>query len=169
MGAVNLIQQSPGSNWMPSAEAYSQSGTGRVFAVEPDPDNGSLLRANIERKDCVNVELLPIAAWDRSERLWLSKNPENPGGSTVHCDERNGDLDVAAEPLDSLIRRRIDLVKTDAEGSDHRVLRGARRLLASCPLAVVEFWREEIVDGLEPHQVLGVLPRAWPRLCVSHR
>src|SRR5436190_10823798 len=39
---------------------------GRVFAVEPDPLNLAILRANLERLGCSNVTVLPVAAW--SER-----------------------------------------------------------------------------------------------------
>lgn len=128
--------------------------TGRVIAVEPDPRNRELLRANLKRNDCSNVRLFPIAAWDARAELWLSTNPDNRGGSTVHDDRRPGDTSVTAAPLDTLLDDQLDLIKVDAAGSDHIALRGARRLLASCPLAVVEFWPQTPVSGLTPREVL---------------
>ncbi len=128
--------------------------TGRVVAVERDPGNRVLLEANLKRNDCSNVSVLPLCAWYARADLWLATNPDNRGGSTVHADRRAGDTAVPAAPLDTLLDDRFDLIKVDAEGSDHMALRGARRLLAGCPLAIVEFWPETPVSGLCPRGVL---------------
>src|SRR6478609_5210120 len=42
---------------------------GRVFAVEPDQLNLQILRANLERHDCSNVTVLPIAAWSERTKI----------------------------------------------------------------------------------------------------
>jgi FkbM family methyltransferase len=128
--------------------------TGRVVAVEADARNRELLEANLEGNDCANVSVLSLAAWDAPGELWLSTNPENQAGSTVHADQRPGDTAVPVAPLDTLLDEQFNLIKVDAEGSDHVALRGARRILARCPLAVVEFWPETGVSGLEPREIL---------------
>jgi FkbM family methyltransferase len=128
--------------------------TGHVVAVEPDHRNLVLLQANLKRNDCSNVRVLPLSAWDSQDDLWLSTNPENRGGSTVHDDRRTGDTPVPAAPLDTLLDGRFDLIKVDAEGSDHIALSGARCLLARCPVAVVEFWPETPVSGRHPREIL---------------
>jgi FkbM family methyltransferase len=129
--------------------------TGHVFAVEPDPGNAPLLRANLWRHRCGNVTFLPIAAWHSLGHVWLTTNPDNRAGSTVQQQYREGDVGVPAAPLDTLLDESFDLIKADAEGSDHIALQGAERLLSRCPLAVVEFWPQTVVNETEPREVLN--------------
>lgn len=115
--------------------------TGRVVSVEANPLSVRLLRANLDRHGCDNVEVLPLAAWDSAGRVRLVHQPGEPVASWVaEEDEGESDRDVPAARLDDLLAGSFDVIKTDAEGSDHIALAGARRLLAACPLAVVEFW-----------------------------
>ena len=75
------------------------------------------------------------------------------GWYLVHLDYQQGD--VPAAPLDGLLDQRFDVIKVDAEGSDHIAMRGASQLLSRCPLAVVEFWpRTTMLGSVEPRQIL---------------
>ena len=76
----------------------------------------------------------------------------NRGGTEIGIG-REG-TEVPAAPLDALINGPVDLMKIDAEGSDHAVIWGARRLLADCPLAVTEFWPRQTFWGLGPRDIL---------------
>ena len=65
---------------------------GRVFAVEPDPANLPLLRANLWRNGCVNARVLPVAAWDERTHLSLMLQPEGGAGSWVTPDPESKSL-----------------------------------------------------------------------------
>lgn len=127
--------------------------SGRVVAVEPDPASVELLRANLARHGCTNVDVLALAAWDSSTRLPFTVRAANRAVSWVS--PQGEGLLVEAAPLDELLDAPFELIKSDAEGSDHVALFGARRLLAACPLAVVEFWPRTapVPRPIEPREV----------------
>ena len=89
--------------------------SGRVIAVEPNPDNAQLLLRGIVLNGCSNVELIPLAASDRRAVFSLS------GRSNSHLDAPNagegGSLAQSA-PLDEVLGDlpRLDFVKMDVEG-----------------------------------------------------
>ena len=130
--------------------------SGRVFAVEPEPRNLALLRANLWRNGVRNCSVLPVAAYHQSGHVTMALNEEMraawivPGYDTTF-------LVPCAKLDDILVSRRVDVMKVDAEGADHLVIRGAESLIAANPdiLIVVEFLpREKIMHGETPAQIL---------------
>jgi FkbM family methyltransferase len=125
--------------------------TGRVLALEPDPDNLRLCRRNLAVNGCDNVELLHAAASDRPGTLKLFLNNSNKGDHRVY-DPGDGrrSLDVVALPLaEVLADRRLSpkLVKIDVQGWEPKVLGGALRALRDIhPLVLItEFWTAGLV------------------------
>lgn len=73
---------------------------------------------------------LPIAAWDKIERVSLAKS-----GSFSHV---ISGMDSVAMPLDLLFSR-VDLIKIDVEGAEAKVLDGASRAVREYgPVIIVE-------------------------------
>jgi FkbM family methyltransferase len=156
--------------------------SGRVFAVEPDPLNLSILRANLERHECSNVTVLPTAAW--SERTELDFNRPDEEGAVARVGQDGGSgVRVPAARLDELVEGPVDYVKVDCELSDHVVVQGAEGLLRENPslLMSVEFhpWHEshlgqrpgEILEqyrgmGLHPYEIIrrGIRPTTWEQV-----
>jgi FkbM family methyltransferase len=130
--------------------------SGRVFAVEPEPRNLALLRANLWRNGVRNCSVLPVAAYHQSGHVTMALNEEMraawivPGYDTTF-------LVPCARLDDVIVSRKVDVMKVDAEGADHLVIRGAENLIAANPdmLIVVEFLpREPIIHGETPAQIL---------------
>jgi FkbM family methyltransferase len=125
--------------------------TGRVLGLEPDPDNARLWRRNVKANGCRNVELLQIAASDRTEELTLYLNDENRGDHRVY--DPGGDRSsvlVTAHRLDGLLLARglrPMLLKVDVQGWEPKVLAGTPPFLkGTYPFALVtEFWTEGLV------------------------
>jgi FkbM family methyltransferase len=165
--------------------------TGRVFAVEPDPLNLSILRANLRRHDCSNVRVLPVAAW--SERAELDFHRPDHEGAVARVGQDDGSgRRVPGARLDELVEGPVDYIKVDCELSDHVVVSGAEGLLRDNPALVisVEFhpWHEshlgempsQILElyrgmGLLPYEIIrrGIRPTTWskvaaPTLPVGH-
>jgi FkbM family methyltransferase len=153
--------------------------TGRVFSVEPDSLNLSILRANLERNDCSNATVVPAAAWSERTELDFARPPEEGAVARVGHDDGSG-VRVPADRLDELITGPVDYVKVDCELSDHVVVQGTEGLLQSNPsiLISVEFhpWHEshlgdkpsEILDeyrgmGLQPYEIIrkGIRATTW--------
>jgi FkbM family methyltransferase len=126
---------------------------GIVLALEPDPGNITLLRRNLEVNQCANVELLPIAASDRAERIELFLNPENRGDHRVY-DPGDGrsSIMIQTERLDRILEDRQlypALIKIDVQGWEAKVLAGVVPRLKDVEhlVLVTEFWTAGLRDA----------------------
>lgn len=114
--------------------------SGRVFAIEPEPNNFARLSERVRREGYSSrVCLAEAAAAEGPGELRLAVNPGNP------MDHRLADegLSVRAITLDDLCAGAgwptICLVKIDVQGAEARVIGGARQLLTcSSPAIFVE-------------------------------
>lgn len=117
---------------------------GEVIAFEAAPANADRLQANVARTAMANVRVERIALYDRRCELALSYLDEHSGGASVSTEpQAAATTRIAAITLDDWADAhgltRVDLVKLDVEGSEVRVLRGARATLARFrPALVVE-------------------------------
>lgn len=132
---------------------------GRVYAVEPAPENVAAIRANTELNGVANVEAVEVAAGAAAGRSRLLV-VEDQSWSMM---ESQGDhplgkerIEVEVAPVDDLVGQgRIApprLVKIDVEGAEPDVLRGARRTLAEHRPAVIcelHGTNEPVAEALE--------------------
>lgn len=127
--------------------------TGRVIAVEPERRNLSLLRANLWRRRCSNATVLPIAAFAETGFVPLRRDEKNRGNHRVGLAGRATELVPCARLEDVLGDLHIDVVKVDAQGSDHDAIAGLARTPGSQTI-LSEFWFEGIEQrGLDPASV----------------
>jgi FkbM family methyltransferase len=129
--------------------------SGRVVALEPEPQSAAILRANLWRHSVPNALVHAVAASDRPGRVRLAPDPEGRSGSALSA---SGGIEADAARLDDLLDgATVDVLKVDVEGAEPLVLRGAedtiRRSLDL--VAVVEFRLERHLDGSEPTDVLA--------------
>ena len=118
---------------------------GRVFAVEPDPDNHRLLTANLATNGCGNARTYRCAAGSRRGRTVFSRSATNRGDHRVGTVQ--GALETIAvklRPVDGLLwpRRRLDFALLDTQGSEVSVLRGMNSILDRNPAMrlIFEYW-----------------------------
>lgn len=115
--------------------------SGKVIAVEPNPENVQLLYRNIAFSQAANIDVLPLAASDRRAVFSLT------GRSNTHLVSARGAADgggtfVQSIVLDEMLAdlSRLNFVKMDIEGHEPAALRGMRRLLERHrPVLLVEF------------------------------
>jgi FkbM family methyltransferase len=140
------------------ARAVGPSGT--VVAIEPEPANYALLCANLWEARAANVVPLRAAASTFTGRISLSISGENCGDHRSFM-ERPGERVVAVSGvrMDDVLDAdaRVDVVKIDIQGADHRAVIGMERLLARWrPLLLVEFWPRGVDElGDRPIDVLS--------------
>lgn len=124
---------------------------GAVVAVEPEPGNLGLLRANLWRHGLDDVTVVPIAGWSTRALLPLVFSATNRGDHQVRPDRAEAAAQlVPAGPLDELLGEdaTLDVVKVDTQGVDHEVIAGLQQTLARSPdpQVLVEYWLEGMED-----------------------
>jgi FkbM family methyltransferase len=110
---------------------------GKVIAVEPQTRLQEILRINLARNECSNVEVVAAAVAARTERVRLNLAPEMNVGSTSLFRNTKYPLkteEVQAYALDEFLETvggRCDLMKMDIEGAEYDALWGRDELLKS--------------------------------------
>jgi FkbM family methyltransferase len=118
--------------------------SGRVIAVEPQPQVYALLVDVLRRNACANTTPVQALLLDRCGAADLQISTATPlgVGSTVLAHEVAGiTVRVPALTIDALygLHDTVDYIKVDAEGAEHRILRGAAEVLGRCrPVVQVE-------------------------------
>lgn len=138
--------------------------TRRVWAFEPAPGMLERLRRNLALNHADNVTVVEGAVCEREGRVHIFIPPGHslPFGASMRESHRRpgARLDVAAVQLDAFAAAHgvahVDLLKLDTEGTEPRVLEGARALLARDePWIVCEVLHGLTESGL--HAVLDPL------------
>jgi FkbM family methyltransferase len=130
----------------------------RVLALEPSPDNVSLLRHNLLANDLAGrVTVIQAAASDRVGEVELAISPINSGDNRVRLNGRPypdeseqsggpwGSVRVPSTTVDTLVAAgdvdlaTLDLVWIDTQGHEAIILAGAQSLLASDVPVLIEY------------------------------
>jgi FkbM family methyltransferase len=112
--------------------------SGSVVAIEADPQNASVLRANIARNRLPQVTVLEVAIWSSSGHVTFEQAPDasnrTQGRVADNAIAGGVRISIPAVRLDDLVfnqgQRPPDLIKMDVEGAEWDALQGARRLLS---------------------------------------
>lgn len=99
---------------------------GRVLAVEADPANYGCLVGNLERNGVGSVTAVQVGVSDRQEVLRLSLHERGNKGGHSFASAGGGGVEVRCDTLCRILGRagvgRVDFMKLDIEGFEHRVL-----------------------------------------------
>ena len=128
--------------------------TGRVLAVEPNPDNARLLEASRLANGFTQLTVVQAAAAREIGILALHNAGSNGTATRVHEQALLSARTVSALPVDLLVGQEqgIDLIKIDVEGAEYLALSGASSLLRRCrPVIVSEFSPSQLakVSGID--------------------
>jgi len=115
--------------------------TGRVVAVEPNPDNLQLLYRGIVLNGFTNVEVMPHAASNQRTVFSLTGGTSNTHLIGARAPQEGGHF-VQSIVLDEALGHlpRLDFVKMDIEGHEPQAFDGFSRLIERFrPVMLVEF------------------------------
>jgi FkbM family methyltransferase len=169
-----------GANAGDYTELLAKHGAGSIFAFEPIPQTFARLNARVAALPRVHTFNVAVGEQAGSVTIYVSRNE---GSSTLASRDAgmaatNGDSVVPHEvpliTLDGLCFERdltFDFVKIDVEGFELEVLRGAARLLAERPPAVlqIEFNHHHLhrrhhmgdyFDALSGYRIFRLAPRS---------
>ena len=118
----------------------------QVIAVEPHPVRFAYLERNVKLNGLTNVTCVNCALGTEDGTTALYDVDPTLGPHPLDASTQPGRghrYDVPLRRLDDVVHEQVSMLKVDVEGDELHVLRGARRLLESRPLLVVESLRRE--------------------------
>ena len=144
-------------------------GSGRVIAVEPNPDCCALLERNL----VINWSMCPIdlhrvAVGAEPGEVWLEIPTDRAanGRIAVESDANEGGrrFRVPKLPLDAIVPAglAVDILKIDVEGHELSVFEGAHRVFAESPRiqVIMEWSQKQMAEaGVTPRDMQGQLNR----------
>lgn len=121
---------------------------GCVFAFEPDPSNARLLEMNAAVSDPNRViQIYRIAVGESEAEALFYKSETNLGDHRLFSDGSSRETyPVNVTSLDSFFSgeypRLPDIVKSDTQGSEAKIIKGAGKLFSHGwrPVMILEFW-----------------------------
>jgi len=113
-----------------------QKPSSQIYAFEPNPRIRQQLQSNIDANKLTNAVCLPFALGDQTGEQLLYLHDDSCLTSCVaFTDEHRPSEQVEVITLDSFVEskslRRLDLLKIDVEGFEHKVLSGASHSLTT--------------------------------------
>ncbi|MDP3685859.1 MAG: FkbM family methyltransferase [bacterium] len=124
--------------------------TGTVYAFEPEPRNYDILCRNIQENHLTNVVTFPTALSDTAGTAHMYLSAENYGDHRVYdagYDEARNTVTIRTDTLDAILldraheRRHVRAIKSDTQGYEPFVVRGAERLIIrDQPTILLEYW-----------------------------
>lgn len=107
--------------------------SGRVIAFEPNHESFECLKFNM--KEFENAELRKEALSDEVCRVRINEVEENAGRANVEKSKKG----IKCVTIDSLNLDKLDFIKIDAEGFEHKILKGAEETIKRLkPIMLIE-------------------------------
>ena len=112
--------------------------TGKVVAIEADPDNFQLLKRNIALNKLTNVLPLNYAVFSTRTRMKLYEQSASAKYNSLmltRAAKTRNYVEVNADTLDSILEQnevnQVNWIKIDVEGAEFEVLKGSTKTLSS--------------------------------------
>lgn len=137
---------------------------GRVFAFEPDPNNFSYLKKNVNFNWYKNTNLIQKAVTNKSGKGKLHLSKKNLGDHRIYnSQDRRKVIEIDTIRLDDYFQHsnhRVDFIKLDAQGAELLIAEGMETLLRkNRKLKILtEYWPIGIKrSGRDPEDYLKLL------------
>lgn len=116
--------------------------SGKVIAFEPNHESFECLKFNMEKFD--NVELRKEALSDEVCKIQLTEPDDNAGRAYAKKNKKG----IKCITIDSLNLDRLDFLKIDAEGFEHKILKGAIETIKRLkPVILVEIVNDYLLKN----------------------
>ena len=138
---------------------------GKVYAVEPDKNNISILKKNISANHISNVvtKMAAITSSSKPVKLYISDGVSWDHRIGYGKDEKKRKYrKVDGVALDKLTKGRVDFIKMDIQGAELLAFNGAKKIFKNNKnlVVVVEFWPYGLSKtGCSANEMIGFLKR----------
>ena len=136
-------------------------GAEKVIAIEPESMNANDLRANVELNGFSNVEIMKVAASNKSGISQLNVSAGESGEHSLIVPKSRkyaNTQEVKLVTIDDLYIRNISLIKIDTEGHEYEVIEGAIKTLQKYyPPLIIEIWPEGLNTSGHSVEEFGAL------------
>jgi FkbM family methyltransferase len=139
----------------------------KIYAFEPHPLMFEACKHRVERLirewalSVDNIELHNVAVFDQNEDLFFSNFTTSSmlAQNSLNL-ESNKEIKISSIVLDEFFdERRVSLIKIDAEGSEHQIIAGAKKLIHRClpKIAIAVYhYPTDIFDI--PEKIISISP-----------
>jgi len=116
-------------------EAQIVGSRGKVYSLEPVPQNFEILKRNVELNSYSDrVELYNLAAGDNTGEATIEisgdSNTHKVVFSKSHRNKKQNYINVKMITIDEFVKdRHVDLIRMDVEGFEYCILKGMKQLL----------------------------------------
>jgi len=121
---------------------------GKVYSIEPDSKNYSLLKKNIKANNYKNIQVIKKAISNKLGRINFYTNDSNTGDNRIFDNGMKRIVTkVQSTTIDEIMNnKKIDFIKMDIQGSELKALLGMKKTLKRNKKIklLIEFWP----DGL---------------------
>lgn len=121
--------------------------SGRVIAVEPDPESLGFLKQTIAANGLTNTTVINAAAAEAVGKARLFKTSANKADNRLYNHKSSdGHADIDTFRLDDWLEAngvsKVDLIKIDVQGFEGHVIAGLQKTIARSPRLriLLEFW-----------------------------
>ncbi len=139
-----------------------------ITGIEANPDIYKFLQANIRLNYIENVELMSIAAAERTGTIEFLLSILNSGGSKrspkikrdIYYYDNPVTIQVPCAPLDSILKNKVfDLIVMDIEGSEYFALQGMQSILVNTKVLYIEYLRHHLenVAKVDPEEFFSLI------------
>lgn len=143
---------------------------GFVYAFEPNPESYRFLLRNIRLNRFWNVLPIKMALWDQDDVLGFQISRGGNTGDSRVAQTGVPAFAVKACALDQYLgpkARQVDFLKSDTQGSEIMILRGAREVVASLRAMLVE-WAPDLLLSVTGERAETLVPLLFDRFAVAH-
>jgi FkbM family methyltransferase len=111
--------------------------TGKVVAIEADPDNFEILKRNIALNNLTNVLPLNYAIYSTKTKIKLYEQSASAKYNSImltRAEKTKNYVEVNADTLDNILEQnginQVNWIKIDVEGAEFEVLKGSTKTLS---------------------------------------
>jgi FkbM family methyltransferase len=123
-----------GTSCLYFSKSYSKS---KIKAFEADPNIAKILKGNLEKNNCADIEVIDKAVWINNDGIELSL--EGADGASIYS--KVNVTKVPSVRLKDLIEEenKIDMLKIDIEGAEYEVLKDCQNSLSNVENIFIEY------------------------------